>query len=191
MIDKDVLAKEFDLKLYKQIVTNLVPSEFYDESRDINTSSEVITSAKNIGHFLENRFYNILVIEHKLDIGTRVKLASETFRLMAQNNIDRALIAYISTSNEDLWRLSFVSITLEEERGKIKRKFSNPRRYSYVLGKGAKTYTPYKYLIKDGEVSNLEELQSRFSLEVVNKDFYKAIEGLYSKLVGGVVKKSK
>ena len=62
---------------------------------------------------------------------------------------------------------------------------SNPRRFSYVLGPKAKVNTPTKYLISKGKIADLNDLKERFSLEVVDKDFYREISHLFIKLVGG------
>ena len=188
-MNRNELSETFDLARYKQLVAGLVESKFYDETKAIGYSSDVVLDASNIGHFLDDRFRNILVIRHKASISARVKLALDTFKLMAENNIDSALIAYVSMNDPNEWRFSYVSISLDESKGKIKRTFSNPRRYSYVLGKNAKTLTPYLHLVQKGAVSSMEELQKRFSLEVVNKDFYNSIALLYTKLVGGQRKK--
>ncbi len=183
-MNRDDLSKEFNLQTFKQLVTGLVETELYSESKNIQHSSSLIKKADNIGHFLDNRFNNVLVITHDATVSVRVKLATDTFKLMAENNIDKALVAYVSTTGEQEWRLSYISISIDEIKGKIKKIFSNPRRYSYVLGPRAKTATPFNYLIAKGAVSTLEELQERFSLEVVNNAFYKEIARLYDRLVG-------
>ncbi|MBP6045106.1 Eco57I restriction-modification methylase domain-containing protein [Candidatus Woesebacteria bacterium] len=67
--------------------------------------------------------------------------------------------------------------------GKVLKKFSNPKRYSYLLGKGAKLATPYKFL-GSGAVKNFDDLQKRFSVEVVNDEFYQGIASMYDRLVG-------
>jgi hypothetical protein len=183
-MERSDLSKPFDLITLKKLVSGLVETEFYSEARTINYISEVITNTVNIGHFLDNRFQNILVVNHKATVSARVKLATDTFKLMAENNIDKALVAYVSSIDSSEWRFSYVSILLEESKGKIKRSFSNPRRYSYQLGSHAKIQTPFRYLVQKGQVDSVIELQERFSLEVVNREFYKYIASLYQALVG-------
>ena len=169
--------------MFFRLITYLMPNRFV-RWLYIHHSSQLISSAQNIGHFLDNRFNNVLVITHSATVSARVELATDTFKLMADNNIDKALVAFVSTTDEQEWRFSYISISLDEVKGKIKKTFSNPRRYSYILGPKAKTLTPYQYLIQKGTVKTLEELQKRFSLEVVNNEFYKEISKLYDELVG-------
>jgi len=179
-----ILNNPFNLEDYKKLISGLVEHAFYDEGKNISFSSDVIESATNIGEFQENRFHNLLVIKHSSTIFSRIKLATETFKLMAANNIDTALIAYYSEKDK-LWRVSLVTLKFEEgQSGKITKVFSNPRRYSYVLGPTARTVTPYKFLISKGEATSYEDLESRFSVEVVNNEFYKEIAKLYDELIG-------
>lgn len=181
---RTTLNEHFSEVSYKQLIEGLVEHEFYDETKQISHDSGVIKSVENIGTFQGNRFHNILIIKHSAGIDARVKLATETFKLIAANNIDAALVAYHSEEN-DQWRISLVTLAFEENKqGRIVKKFSNPRRFSYVLGSSAKTVTPYKYLISKGVTSNFDDLVSRFSVEVVNNEFYKEIAKLYDELVG-------
>jgi hypothetical protein len=73
-----------------------------------------------------------------------------------------------------------------DEKGKVVTSLSNPRRSSFTLGPEAKVRTPERFLIQQGPVTTFEELTERFSVEVVNKDFYDRIAALYTELVGGL-----
>ena len=102
-MDKKTLSSEFSLELFKKLVTGLVDTELYSESKEVRYDSTLIKDVSNIGHFLNNRFQNILLIKHVATSAARVKLTSDTFRLMANNNIDKALVAYVSESDEKEW----------------------------------------------------------------------------------------
>jgi len=77
------------------------------------------------------------------------------------------------------------------EKGKVALSYSNPKRLSFFLGPNAKVNTPTKFILKRERVINFDDLKSRFSLEVVNKEFYKEISELFTQLVGGSVYKGK
>ena len=62
--------------------------------------------------------------------------------------------------------------------------YSNPRRHSYVLGSDVGIATARKYLANMGPITDFENLQFRFSVEAVNKDFYKEIAEHFYDLVG-------
>ena len=109
----------------------------------------------------------------------RVSLSRETFRLLAQYSIKRALIIFTSKKSAN-FRLSLVTIDLKWQEGKrVQKEYSNPRRYSFFLGPDSKIHTPEEYLSKKGRVKDFDDLKNRFSIEVVNKEFYTAIAFLF------------
>ena len=128
---------------------------------------------------------NVYQITHHSENDPRISLSRDSFRLLAQYGIKRALILFISESSLN-YRLSLVTIDLKWEEGRrVKKEYSNPRRYSFFLGPETKTHTPETYLIKKGRIKDFEDLKNRFSIEVVNKDFYTQIAILFTKLAGG------
>jgi adenine-specific DNA-methyltransferase len=121
----------------------------------------------------------------------RVTLTKDAFQVMRSYAIFQALAIFHSPDSDD-WRLSFMTATPEKtEKGKVALVYSNPKRLSFFLGPNAKVNTPYKFLLKSGTIRDFEDLKSRFSIEVVNKEFYKEISGLFTKLVGGSVQNGK
>ena len=62
----------------------------------------------------------------------------------------------------------------------MQRTFSNPHRYSYYLGEGISYHTPNKYLNAAGRVVSIEDLRSRFSVEVLTKAFYQELSDWYA-----------
>jgi len=121
----------------------------------------------------------------------KVSQAIESFKVAKQQMSFKSLVAY-QGDDDDNWRFAFLQMSPDlNESGKIVTKISNPRRYSFILGPSAKIKTPEKYLIKYGRVNSFEELLKRFSIEVVNKEFYNAIAKLYGDLIGSKINKPK
>ncbi|MDO4978749.1 MAG: Eco57I restriction-modification methylase domain-containing protein, partial [Candidatus Saccharibacteria bacterium] len=126
----------------------------------------------------------IIEIRCKNDIHKqRVAVAKESFKILKKYGIDNALISYYDET--DVWRLSLITTNLKINDGKVVREASNPKRYSYLVGRNSKIMTPTKYLIKKGFIESLDELKQRFSVEVVNKQFYESIADLFTQLIGG------
>ncbi len=117
-------------------------------------------------------------------IHARMEVSKQSYALLKNHPRAHALIAYYSDVSDD-WRLSLITTQVTRDKKGIKETVSNPRRFSYVLGPKAKVNTPTKYLITKGNIIDLNDLKERFSLEVVNKDFYREISHLFIKLVGG------
>ena len=112
----------------------------------------------------------------------RVGLSKEIFRFMANKRERKALVLFVPVDNSANYRFSLISIELNEtETGNVKRTYSNPRRFSYYLGKDIAARTPKDYLIKKKRVLNEADLVSRFSVEILNDDFFKEYKAQYKK----------
>ncbi|MBU4227167.1 hypothetical protein KJ987_02845 [bacterium] len=163
-----------------------MPEDFgeYDEKIGIDFQPKFIQKIVKIGE-VRSLEMNLYEVNHRSENDPRISLSRDSFRLLAHYGIKRALILFIS-ENSFNYRLSLVTIDLKWEEGKrVKREYSNPHRYSFFLGPETKTHTPETYLIKKGRVKDFDDLKERFSLEIVNKDFYTRIAILFTKLAGG------
>ena len=121
-------------------------------------------------------------IRHTSKHDARVTLSKEAFRMLADEMEGRALVIFVPEDNSDNYRFSFIEITLDAQEGgsRITRNYSNPRRYSYFLGKDIAFHTPNKYLNEKGRVVNDEDLHMRFSVEILTKEFYQELSDWYA-----------
>ena len=119
----------------------------------------------------------------KRNIEHKVTLTRNSFRILKSIGIYNALVVF-RTEGSGSWRLSLMTSQPTFSDGQLLTKLSNPRRFSYLLGPGSKILTPTKMLLNRGNISSLEELQSRFSIEVVNDAFFSSISELFDRLVG-------
>ena len=121
----------------------------------------------------------------------RVTLTTEAFNVLRDSGSFKAIGIFHSKDTAD-WRFSLMTATpVVNEKGKAKTVLSNPKRFSFLLGPNAKVNTPTRFLINKGLVQNFDDLKERFSIEVVNKEFYKEISKLFVQLVGGTLGKGK
>jgi adenine-specific DNA-methyltransferase len=159
-------------------------TDFKKDERPVRTPDKsILTEVTQLGISKEA---NLTILEaecEETDSKKRIAITQAAFKVLRDHGIRNALIAF--HDGADQWRLSLLTSTLELKDGKVVKKDSNPRRYSYLLGIGAKTRTPHKYLVEKGAVTDIKSLQERFSVEVVNKQFYESIAELFTKLVGG------
>ena len=121
-------------------------------------------------------------VRHCSKHDARVGLTKEAFRLLADEFCERALVFFVPKDDDSNYRFSLIEITLDqsEESSRISRRYSNPHRYSYYLGKGIAYYTPNKYLNEYGRVISVEDLHNRFSVEVLTKAFYQELSDWYA-----------
>lgn len=120
-------------------------------------------------------------IKHSGKDDPRVGLSKEAFRMLSEEWQSRALVLFVPETHVNNYRFSLIEIKLEGDQtsAKVHRKYSNPRRYSYLLGEGIGCYTPNKYLAK-GIIANEKDLLDRFSVEVLTKAFYNELSDWYA-----------
>ena len=178
---------KYNRKAYLEFLSSdLLPEDFHrtDEHIEPVFTTDRLKTITQIGRCdsLELAVYEI---QHESENDPRVTLSRETFKLLAELGNPRALVLFIS-QNSDNYRLSLVTVDLEWDKGsRVKKVYSNPRRYSFFLGPEAKVNTPYQYLVSKGRLESFDDLKNRFSIEVVNKEFYTLIAMRFTDLVGG------
>ena len=98
------------------------------------------------------------------------------------DNLDASLTA-IYSDTDDSWRLSFVKQELTIEVGKLKTKVSPAKRYSYLFGKDEPNHTAKEQLLEllenNTKQYSVEEIENKFSVEKVTKDFFEKYKENY------------
>ncbi len=162
--------------------------DFNRDIRPVNTGS--LSSIQKANYLGESKGLDLQVFEFIFEgsPNKRVALTKDAFSVMRSSAIYNALAIFHSPGKKD-WRFSLMTATPEPtEKGKVSLSYSNPKRLSFFLGSNAKTNTPTKFLINKGKVVGFDDLKSRFSIEVVNKEFYKEISQAFTILVNGLLK---
>lgn len=178
-----ILNEPFSKESLNNFLKDFLPDYQLDERSVRTPDKSILTEVTQLG---TSRKAEVTVLEaecEETDTNRRIAITQAAFKVLREHSIRNAIIAF--HDGADQWRLSLLTSTLEIKDGKVVKKDSNPRRYSYLLGVGAKTVTPYKYLVEKGKIEDIKQLQERFSVEVVNKQFYASVADLFTKLVGG------
>lgn len=181
------LNESYSREDFLDFLNDFLP-DFEKDVRKINP--ENLKAIKNAVYLGRSKELDLQVFEltHKVSSGARVTLTTDGFRIMKQSAGFQALAIFRSDDNED-WRLSLMIANPKiTEKGKATISFSNPKRYSFFLGPNAKINTPTEFLLNREKVVNTKDLLDRFSMEVVNKDFYKEISKAFTELVNGQLK---
>ena len=163
--------------------TSFLPEDFQQEASVIDNPVQ-FQYTQQVTRLGECESLGLVVYEvrHSSKHDARVGLTKEAFRLLADEFCERALVFFVPEDDDSNYRFSLIEITLDqsEESSRISRRYSNPHRYSYYLGKGIAYYTPNKYLNEYGRVVSLEDLRNRFSVEVLTKAFYQELSDWYA-----------
>lgn len=175
------LSKRYKRDEFVNFLRNFLPSDTSFDSKQIDISREFsfLKNAWIIGRskYLEN--LSILEVEHTNSEKKRVQNTRDLFKLIKRLNIRNALVVSYSVNSAN-YRFSFIKNFLSINKNKIFQNFTSPKRFSFLLGENSKLNTAYKQLNKP--IKNLEELISRFNIEIVTDQFFEDYKNLYLKL---------
>lgn len=172
---------------------DFLPDDFEQEESSISfaTQTKYSKQATKLG-VCKSLDLVVYEINHCGKDDPRVGLSKESFRLLAEEWQNRALIIFVPEDSFANYRFSLIEIKLEGQKdsSKLEHKYSNPRRYSYLLGVGIGGHTPNEYLLSKGKIrerkegnknlSSWEDLLSRFSVEILTKAFYAELSDWYA-----------
>ncbi|MBP9715064.1 MAG: Eco57I restriction-modification methylase domain-containing protein [Candidatus Pacebacteria bacterium] len=179
------LNKKYKHEDFVDFLGNFLPEDFNEKEEDILIKKErykEITKAKVLG-FSESLDLHVLEMDHSHENDPRITIATDAFKILADHWIHQALVVFKNKDSEN-YRLSYLTISLDiNDKNKTVKKYSNARRYSFYLGVNAKIKTPEQQLLKKGRVKDINDLLSRFSVEVVNKQFYLEVAKFFDELV--------
>ncbi len=181
---EEILKKEYHVDNFLYVVDELLLPDFRADKHDVDFKNTIFTSVQQLGYSdkCDVNVYEVILNEGAQN--RRVTITQEMFRILRGLGVNNAIVAF-SNADRRNYRFSLLTSKYEFDGEKVVKVLSNPRRYSYSLGYGTKTKTAYDFLIGKGKVNSLDELINRFSVEVVNKQFYNEIALAFTKLVGG------
>ncbi len=186
------LDQRYDKSRFMAFLKTFLPDDYVQQEKelDINFKSNFITKAKSLGA-CKSIELEVLEVQHSSLNDARVGLSKDGFRLLLdQSYYNRALVVFLPEEGGQ-WRLSLIQMEAEmsEHSSRIQRSYSNPRRYSFLLGEGAHVKTPHQFLFEKGPVherrennkdlSKWDDLLSRFSVEALTKEFYNKLYHWY------------
>jgi hypothetical protein len=178
--------EKYNREDFIDFLNGFLPEDVADKKEEIVIKKErykEITQAEVLGYSPSLDLY-ILEMDHSRENDPRIAIATDAFKILADHWIHRALVIFKNKESEN-YRLSYLTISLDvNDKNKAIKKYSNARRYSFYLGAKAKIKTPHQQLINKGRVKDVEDLLNRFSVEVVNREFYDEIQNAFDFLIG-------
>lgn len=129
---------------------------------------------------------DVFEITHTSSHDARVGISKDAFQILLRKSYNnRALVLFVPEGSTQ-YRFSLIQIEAElnDQTLRINRSYSNPRRYSFLLGEGAHIKTPNQFLIEKGKLKPKDgdyfpDLLDRFSVEVLTKEFYRELSNWY------------
>ena len=175
------LSSSFNEKEFEIFIRDFLP-DYAQDRRAVPKQGEFFPSVTYLGESEKLRT-SVLVVETTLGINSRISLTKASFKILKNFNIYRALIVYLNP-DQTIWRLSLLTAQPMLLDGKLIQSYSNPERHSYVLGSNVGVATARKFLLNMGSVTDFEDLKYRFSIEAINKEFYRDVTKHFYELIG-------
>ncbi len=180
-------SEKYDRKNFKNFLKDFLPEDLsesdqelqIDDNDDYFKRATILASIKSLDDIV------IIEVERSKAEKTRLNITKRLFKLLDTHSYSKALVVTFS-KNESHYRFSLISSDFVWEGTKVNKKFSNPKRLSFLLGEGAKLHTPYNKL--NTKVLNYKDLFSRFNIEIVNDEFFENYKKLFLDLQNKIEK---
>ena len=191
-----IVEEKFSMSKFNEFIKDLLNLEnenIIDGKSQKATSEQYknyIDTAQLYARYEDSKRRKIGVIVIKLQdnkhpANARTMQRNYTAHLLDAYNLDATLSA-IYSDTDDTWRLSFVKQEIDFSDGKLKSKFTPAKRYSYLFGKDEPNHTAKEQLLelleKNDKKYSIEEIEEKFSVEKVTKDFFENYKENYLKL---------
>lgn len=125
----------------------------------------------------ETPLFSVFEVHHHHVADARVALTKQAVEIMkSRQKFTECALFFFVPKNSDSFRISLVTVDWADNK-----KASNPRRFSFLVGENQKIHTASQQL--SSSVRSREDLLKRFSIEVVNDEFYKKISEHFENLL--------
>ena len=132
--------------------------------KEINKDNhKLFKTALQLGAVNSLNGLKVIQIERIKAEKSRVSITKELFKFLNTHGYSKVLVITFS-KKESHYRFSLIIADLNWiSEAKVEKKFSNPKRLSFLLGVGSKVHTATKHLIDQGKVKDFDDLYGRFN----------------------------
>ncbi|MFN4076225.1 MAG: Eco57I restriction-modification methylase domain-containing protein [Cloacibacterium sp.] len=196
MKEKDLkhkLQQTFDFSIWKEILPLFFKKiDYFSQPENLFTNNENIIESKQVGTVKLDDGKQLAIFLVEVSDNINIVRNRQGLREIAAKYIDQNIIhgalAFFYNKNQVDYRFSFIAkeASLDLETGELIKGETKPKRYTYLLGANEACTTAAKRMLvladkkEKGEVS-IKELKEVFSVEALNKDFFKTYKAHYEK----------
>jgi Eco57I restriction-modification methylase len=189
---QDRLKRRYDRETWNGILFELFPDgavSILSSPAEIDVTHEQVKATRQLGHLQLADGSRVALVE--VEAADTVKLARN--RIALRNFIGKlivpgssdAVLAVFHQPGRDDWRLTYASrrTTLDPETFAVTHSETSPRRFTFLLGPGETCRTAAGRLkeLEGKDKLTLDELERAFSVERLNKDFFKRYKEFYER----------
>jgi len=188
---QQTLNQPFNTDRWKEVLETVFPgSQYWEQERAIDSKEEMVERIADKGTIRLSDGKNLALVELTLKPGSvhlhrnRVKLRSLIAKLIDQERA-YGVIAVFEQGGGD-YRLSFVAKEAVIEDGEFKNRETPAKRFTYLLGPGetCRTAAERLFSLSQKQELTLDDVTDAFSVEKLNKEFYRHIQKYFYELAG-------
>ena len=172
------------IELLRQIFTK---QNLFTSPNQLELDRNIAQSGFELGNFETADGFLIGVFEVTLTDRPQIERNRVGLRNLLRKYYKQIDGAFVVFSSGSKWRFSFISeIHTRDVNGNRIESKTEPKRYTYVLGKGETVHTAvsrFDNLLKSEK--KLEDINEAFSVEKVTKAFFNEIAVMFTELTGG------
>jgi hypothetical protein len=196
MKEKDLkhkLQQSFNFSIWKEILPLFFKNiDYFSHPENLFTENDKVIDGKQIGTVKLDDDKQLAVFTVEVADSISIVRNRQGLREIAAKHIDQNIIhgalAFFYNKNQADYRFSFIAkeASIDVETGELIKGETKPKRYTYLLGSNEACTTAAKRMLvlagkkEKGEV-NIKELKEVFSVEALNKDFFKTYKAHYEK----------
>ncbi len=196
MKEKDLkhrLQQTFDFSIWKEVLPLFFKKiDYFSHPENVFPNDEKVIDGKQIGTVKLDDGKQLAIFTVEVADSISIVRNRQGLREIAAKHIDQNIIhgalAFFYNKNQVDYRFSFIAkeASIDLETGELIKGETKPKRYTYLLGGNEACTTPAKRMLvladkrEKGEV-NIKELKEVFSVEALNKDFFKTYKAHYEK----------
>lgn len=191
---KDILKKDFNFEANWKPLFSLLFSkvQYFSNPSNPFLENEKVKSGKQTGIVKLDDGKSIAIFEVEVDDSIRIDRNRQGLREIAIKHIDQNIthgaFVFFYSKNQADYRFSFIAkwSELDLDTGEFKKGETKPKRYTYLLGDNEACTTAAKRLLiliekKDNQNAGIKEIIDAFSVESLNKEFFKTYKEHYEK----------
>ena len=189
---KNILSAKFDFNVWKELFDKFFPKvEIFTTVAKI--SDIHVKDGGHIGNIRLDDGRSLAIFRFEVADNVIISRNRKSLRDIAAKYVDQGLIhgalVFYYSQNQDDYRLTFIAKqTYFNESGELVKKETAPKRYTFLLGKNEPCTTAASRLMElvnkksSGSVA-LADVTEAFSVERLNKEFFKGYKDQYAKFL--------
>ena len=189
---KNILSAKFDFNVWKELFDKFFPKvEIFTTVAKI--SDIHVKDGGHIGNIRLDDGRSLAIFRFEVADNVIISRNRKSLRDIAAKYVDQGLIhgalVFYYSQNQDDYRLTFIAKqTYFNENGELVKKETAPKRYTFLLGKNEPCTTAAIRLMELADKKSsgsvfIADVTDTFSVERLNKEFFKGYKEQYAKFL--------